>query len=527
MATVTSGVQRFSRRVQLDDYYAPYPFQNSFHSSPKKHRLLGGAAGPGKTIGLIMDHLVACSEFAPSEAQQVKTLLLRRTEKKLRATLLARAEEKIPRELYRTFNKSMGAAKIVWLNGAETWFGSMQYEHDVWGWQGQWLKIGYDELTEFTFKQWASTAAWNRCPVSPYATKDGATNPIGVGAKWVRSIFVHGKPAKEMEENQRRIYRAEDYGYFPATYLDNPIYANDPEFAANIRRSYSARVAEALLTGAWEVGGGYFEGAWDEAYDVYPAESVVVRPHWRKWLSGDWGFEHDSAIYKHCMDDQGIVRTYGELVVNHLDAEALGERIAKWCVDVDGKPEKFEGFAFSHDAFASHREGHSINSVAERVGLVMAKYGLPYPVISTRDALGREQLTYEMLAKRVKVGVTRNEAGEQVAKLVGAWQIADTCPQLIDTIQIAPRDEDDVERVAEFLGDDPLQGAGYGLYWLFGGPSQKPRELRIQEKLEQRLGYPAEQAKPEQYTNVMMQRAIVEQSERRADRPLRISRRRR
>lgn len=523
MATVTSGAQRFSRRVQLDDYYGPYPFQNAFHSSPKKHRLLGGAAGPGKTIGLIMDHLVACSEFPPDQAQQVKTLLLRRTEKKLRATLLARAEEKIPKELYRTFNKSMGAAKIVWLNGAETWFGSMQYEHDVWGWQGQWLKIGYDELTEFTFKQWASTAAWNRCPVSPYATKDGATNPIGVGADWTEHLFVLGKPAVEMDENQRRQYRAEDYGYFPATYLDNPVYANDPEFIRQLD-SYPAAIRDALKFGKWGVSGGYFQGAWDEAYDVYPAESVQLRPHWRKWLSGDWGFEHNFAIYKHCLDDLGIVRTYAEIVDNHHDAEQLGERIAKWCVDVDGKPERMEAFSLSHDAFAQKQD---TNPIALRIGAVLRKHGLPEPESSTRDALGREQLMYEMLAKRVKVGVTRNEAGEQVPKFVGAWQIADTCQHLIRTIPRAPRDEDDVERVAEFLGDDPLQGAGYGLYWLFGGPAQKPRELRMQEKLEKRLGYPVEQATPEQYTNVMMQRQIVEQSERRADRPLRISRRRR
>ena len=148
--------------------------QYAFHSSPKPHRLLGGAAGPGKTLALINDHLHACSRFSdPRESAQVHTLLLRRTHPKLEATVITRFREKVPKELYRDFNEQK---KVVnWLNGSSTHFGSMQYEHDAWGYQGQWLKIGYDELCEFTFQQWNATSAWNRCPVSPSdTTKDGA-----------------------------------------------------------------------------------------------------------------------------------------------------------------------------------------------------------------------------------------------------------------------------------------------------------------------------------------------------------------
>jgi hypothetical protein len=147
------------------------------------------------------------------------------THPKLEATVITRFREKVPKELYRDFNE---AKKVVTcLNGATTQFGSMQYEHNAWDWQGQWFKIGYDELAEFTFTQWNATAAWNRCPVSPYCTKDGATNPIGVGAGWIKKLFIDKKPCDEMDEHQRRQYTAEDYEYFPCTYLDNPIYAND------------------------------------------------------------------------------------------------------------------------------------------------------------------------------------------------------------------------------------------------------------------------------------------------------------
>ncbi|MGH9735444.1 MAG: hypothetical protein ACRD8A_12750 [Candidatus Acidiferrales bacterium] len=481
-ATVTTGIERW--RVDFDAYYAPYPKQNAFHASTARHRLLGGAAGPGKTLALIADHLISCSEFSIDDARQVKTLLLRRTHPKLASTVVARFEEKIPRELYTSFNRQMGIVK--WLNGAETRFGSMQYEHDVMGWQGQWLKIGYDELTEFTFRQWSGISAWNRCPVSKWSTKDGATNPIGIGADWVEHLFVMKKPWPEMDTMQKAQYLQErdtEYTYFPCTYLDNPIYANDPVFLANLQ-SYPAAIRQALMEGKWGVSGGYFQGAWDEAVNVYAAESVVIKPHWRKWLSGDWGFEHNSAIYKHALTDWGTVLTYGELVFNHKDAEQIGEAIAEFCHDASGRLEKeLEAFSFSHDAFAATSEGHAINSRAQRVGDVLAKYGLPRPIPSTRDKIGREQLMYEKLRSRIKLGVRLDEQGNQIAEETAAWQIADTCHHLIRVIPRAPRDEKNVEEVAEFAGDDPLQGSGYGLYYLFGKPSAIPFAERMAAEL--------------------------------------------
>jgi hypothetical protein len=230
-----------------------FPKQAAFHASPAAQRFLGGAAGPGKTACLIVDHMISANEFNMDDARHVHTLLLRRTYPQLEATVVTRFRELIPSELYKTWNLTKNI--VTWLNGATTNFGSMQYEHDAWGWQGQWLKIGYDELCEFTFQQWNATSAWNRCPVSKYTTKDGAGNPIGIGAGWVRRLFVDKVPCEEMDEDQRRLYRPEDYAYFPCTYLDNPIYANDPQFLANLM-AYPKAIREALMNGSWDVVGG-------------------------------------------------------------------------------------------------------------------------------------------------------------------------------------------------------------------------------------------------------------------------------
>lgn len=459
--------------------YEAYPHQLRFHASPIKHRLLGGAAGPGKTLALIEDHMLHCNRFNVDDAPQVHTLILRRTHPKLSATVITRFREKIPKELYRDFNETKGI--VTWHNGSTTQFSSMQYEHDVWGMQGQWYKIAYDELTEFTFSQWQNISAWNRCPVAPNSTKDGATNPIGIGARWVEDLFIKHQPCAEMDKNQKARYKPEEYAYFPATYLDNPIYANDQRYVEGLD-SYRGPVAQALKMGIWGVAGGYFDGAWDEAYNVYRADSFRPETWHKKWLGGDWGFEHNSAICWFCLDELGITRIYRELVTNRHTPEELAERIISMSRDENGQLEEYEKFSFSHDAFAQRQD-------AQPIGLRMSKMlheaGLCGATPSTRDKPGREQILYDMLKARVKVGEVFNDAeGRTEPVLAAKLQISDACPNLISTIPGAPRDEKKVEEIAEYLGDDSLAGAGYGLYAMFGKPSEKPLDLRVKERLD-------------------------------------------
>src|SRR6185312_9208220 len=106
---MTTGMERYVqdqyREINLDDIYQPYKMQDAFHASAAKHRLLGGAAGPGKTLAMIMEHMISANEFTdPVEAQQVHTLLVRRTYPKLESTVITRFREKVPKELYRTYN---------------------------------------------------------------------------------------------------------------------------------------------------------------------------------------------------------------------------------------------------------------------------------------------------------------------------------------------------------------------------------------------------------------------------------------
>jgi len=479
ISSVKSGPERFV--YDMTKKYDPYPFQRAFHCSTAPYGFLGGAAGPGKTLAMIMEQFTAANEFNCELGPQVHTLLLRRTTPQLDDTVITRFRESIPQEIYRQYHEQK---KIVtWLNGATTKFGSMQYENDAWGYQGQWFHIGYDEMCDFTFNQWMRTSAWNRCPVSPYARKYGAGNPIGVGALWVEDLFVKKVPCSGMDDSQKEAYHPRDFAYFPATYLDNPVYANDPQFLLNLAQ-YPLAFQEALKYGKWGAAGGYFRGVWDEAIHVFDRAHLEIKPWWKQWISGNWGFAHPASYYKHVMDDDGVLYTYDELYEREKEPEELAKCIVDWAFE-DGKMPQFINFAHSFDAEATKNTatmGENANSVNNRMTPILRKAGIPAPHASTRDKLGRDTLMRERLGITIQLGETADHQMIEVPN----WQVADRCRQLRRLMPIVQANPDEPEKIESTKNgeDSPLQGAGYGLYAIFGKPTPKPKAVQLSELLE-------------------------------------------
>lgn len=478
-----SGAGRFL--LDLKRYggmeYRPYPFQADFHGSCAPYGFLGGSAGPGKTTCSLMEMFISSNEFNSSDGPQVHSLALRRTYPQLEATVITRFRELFPKSLYRKFNEQK--SEVTWRNGATWKFGSMQYESDAWSYQGQWKDIYYDELCDFTFTQWMATSAWNRCPVSRHTRKWGSGNPIGIGAIFVEDLFVKHVPCQGMDESQRAAYAAGDYPYFGATYLDNPVYANDPNFLKNLE-AYPQAFRDALKYGVWGAAGGYFRGVWDEAVHVFPFHQLEIQPWWKRWISGNWGYAHPASYYLHCMDDDGIVYTYNELFEKEKEPEELAAILCDWARDRDGKMPIFENFAHSFDAAATKKTatmGANSNSVNNRMIPVLRKHGIPDPHESTRDKLGRDTLMRERLKMQVRVG--EDGAGHPIEH--PSWQIADRCEQLRQLIPIVKANPKEPEKIegTEDGTDSPLQGAGYGLYAIFGRPAVKPKTVQLQEVL--------------------------------------------
>jgi hypothetical protein len=223
-----------------------------------------------------------------------------------------------------------------------------------------------------------------------------------------------------------------------------------------------------------------YDLAVEDAHEFY-ANGVLVH---NCWISGNWGFAHPASYYKHCMDDAGVVYTYDELFEREKEPEELARIICEWAEE-DGEMPKFTSFAHSFDAAATKRTatmGENANSVNQRMMPVLRKSRIPDPHESTRDKLGRDTLMREKMRSRIRLG--EDAYGHPLE--VPSWQIADRCTALrriIPVIKANPTEPEKMETTTDGT-DSPLQGAGYGLYDIFGRPAMKPKDVQKSEFLE-------------------------------------------
>src|SRR5208282_3947756 len=273
-----SGFERWKRDKFREGVlpYRPFPKQALFHASPAKYRLFGGAAGPGKSMALLMEGISQANEHAGSN-----TLLLRRTFPELEKSLLLYFRRYVPPELYRDFNEAK--RQVTWRNGSVTQFGFSRSEHDIYQYQGgEFLFIGVDELTQFTMAQWTFLTSRNRCSGSGnMPCMAGATNPGGVGHVWVKALWIERRAAPGME-------RADEY---------NPVDRSDQ----NYRRTLEAlpnHLRRAFLQGDWNIFAGQYFDIFELRLNTARAEElapVCATPWLPRWISIDWGFEHPAA----------------------------------------------------------------------------------------------------------------------------------------------------------------------------------------------------------------------------------------
>jgi len=441
--------------------YAPFAKQCDFHKSPAKYRLFGGAAGPGKSMALLMEAVVQANDNMGSN-----TLLLRRTFPELEQSLLLYFRKEIPRELYSSFNDSKHV--VTWLNGSTTRFGYCAAENDVYQYQGaEFLFIGIDELTLFTLRQWQFLTSRNRCPIArTFPNMAGATNPGNIGHAWVKSLWIDKQPAPGMENPE--CYDPSDYDFVSARVHDNPIYAADQNYLKTLA-ALPSHLRRAFLDGDWEVFAGQYFDNFDVTRHIARAETVDWKPWWPRWISVDWGFEHPSATYWHAaapgrdeIAPRQSVITYREYVTHRTAPRDLAHEIiarsvaqASACAPLPGHNpfdlasrttsqsthEKIDAIYLSPDAFARRTDEASI---ADQMGDVFAAAGFPRPVPADNDRIGGWMLMYQML-----------DADE--------WLLTDNCIELIRTIPTLVRDMARIEDIEKMDGDDPADAARYGL----------------------------------------------------------------
>ena len=285
--------------------------QTEFLRSPADICIYGGAAGGGKTVGLILEPLRHVGRVANFTA-----VFFRRTTPQITnpGGLWDESLNFYPR-LGGT--PHLGVREWRWPRGGKIKFSHLQFDTTVYDWQGaQITLICFDELTHFTAHQFFYMVSRNRstCGVKPYIR--ATCNPDA--DSWVADFLAwwidpeSGLPIPERagvlryyirvsdkiiwadrpEELVHELPRPEDLPpdldppqpisvtFIPATVFDNPALLQvNPEYLAYLL-SLPLLERERLLGGNWKIrpaAGLYFKREWCAVVDAVPADLDVVR----------------------------------------------------------------------------------------------------------------------------------------------------------------------------------------------------------------------------------------------------------
>src|SRR5258708_32691334 len=176
--------------------HIPTAKQLAFILCPRLEAFLGGAAGPGKTEGLLMGAL----QYV--EQPLYRALLLRRTFRQLNQaeSIMFRARQQLANTdaVWNTTDK-----RFTFPSGATITFGNLDSDDDVYQYDSsEFQYIGFDEATSFNERQY--TYLFSRLR----STKDNpvllrmrsASNPGNRGHDWLKARFRIGEPPQALHQ---------------------------------------------------------------------------------------------------------------------------------------------------------------------------------------------------------------------------------------------------------------------------------------------------------------------------------------
>lgn len=310
--------------------------QTSFLASSAYEVLYGGAAGGGKSEGLLVGPL----RFV--HLPRFRGILFRRTFPELEKSLIQRSfqyyQPAFPGARY-------NEQKHVWkfLSGALIYFSHLEHDKSVFDHQSaEYQYIGFDELTSFT--RWQYTYMLSRARSSsgiPIRIRSG-TNPGGEGHSWVQKRWAPwlGPPEEEADtydgpraepgrvlhyvneaEGERWVsrgtLRALSRVFIPAKLADNPHI--DSGYADRLM-GLDAVTRARLKDGNWLIRparGLYFKRGWLRFVDVVPAGARRFR-YWDLAATEEGGGEDPDwtvgvllAIYEGQIFIESVIRFRG------------------------------------------------------------------------------------------------------------------------------------------------------------------------------------------------------------------------
>ncbi len=292
--------------------------QTDFLSRPETEVLAGGAAGGGKSYALILDALGLQYQdtifgIAAYKHPRYRAVIFRRTSTRLQNLIDLAKELYFP--LGATFalqRKGEPGSSFTFPSRAKIFLCHLEMDSDIESHQGAaYQYIGFDELTQFTLKQYLYLFSRLRGVVSNNGMNitmriRSTTNPTGEGLVWVRRRFIKNQSkvlapgrtyffisdpnADSPEDNPQGIevhpgdpqwLNGKSRTFIPAFLYENKILMeSDPGYAGNIMQ-LGKKMEAALLHGDWDAFGGDFfdmfdkNGAKEKPFDI-PSDWQLV-----------------------------------------------------------------------------------------------------------------------------------------------------------------------------------------------------------------------------------------------------------
>ena len=506
----------------LPNEWKPEPKQELFLSIPTtvKEAFYGGGAGSGKSDVLLLYGIV----HRWHEHPKFKQVFMRRTYPELRNEIIPRS-----RELYRKFGATLNKTEMCWTfprsdqyggtggtnEGAMIFLGHCENEDDVHQYDTMQICLYTpDELTSIT--EWIYTYITfqrNRAPKDsglPSITR-AAGMPGGIGHTWTYKRFIKPYPKGGKiivgKGGNKRIY-------IHSTLEDNKHI--DPTYKQSLQGITIEAERKAKLLGDWDAyQGQVFDEFRDRKFDDEPSNALHVVPAfdipqwWPRIVIGDWGYRAMTWIGYGAIAPSKRVYIYREQYW-------IKTKIAEWAPHVKLYIDKESPrlIRFCKSAGQDRGQEHTIqqqiedelgtsielsnNTPGSRVAgkVLIHEYLRWTPKLVNPQEMPVYNDEYAMWIMRNR-GLTEyksymnsfNPVEEE--KNIPKLQIfAGACPILVEAIKACsydkPKNNKPAEDIAEFEGDDPIDGLRYlvdAAEGFFDESNEEFKRIQAQEAL--------------------------------------------
>lgn len=286
--------------------WTPFPgMQERALAAAEFEVLIGGAKGPGKS------DLLLIGATRQTNKERYKALITRETGPQMRE-LIDRTHRLFPKLAGKpAWNGS--DRRWTWPSGATLQFEAIATVEDVERIMGQeWSYVGQDEVGNIPDERIVDLVQAEIRSPDPTIVRmwRGSANPGKAGHAWIKRRFITpcGKDGcrviiRNITLPDGRVARL-GRRYIPGTVLDNPVYANDALYMAQLA-TLPEVLRRQLLYGDWDAGYGAALDELDE--QVHFVRPFVVPESWVRFGAFDWGYAHNWVFGHFAVQEDGLV----------------------------------------------------------------------------------------------------------------------------------------------------------------------------------------------------------------------------